>query len=414
MNILRHFIYKFSLPVRSFILLLFSLIISGHVMAASVNMGLGKAPIVNLGPDTSVCDGNFVVFNAGPGFSSYLWQDGSTSQTITAYNQGYYSVTVTDAIGDTAIDSVYLTVIPLPNDFTLGKDTVICTGFSVVLDAGPGFDIYLWQDGSITQSITVSEEGIYSVSVSGECGIAADSILLTEIPLPQVSLGMDRQLCQGASIVLDPGTQFVKYNWSTGDTTQTITVNTTGAYSVTITDTNSCMSHDAMVLVIQELPVVNLGEGMDMCDIKQWMLDAGSGVGLSSYLWQDGSVYQTYLVKDDGLYSVTVTNSCGTVTDSVVFEPCPDCILELPNAFSPNGDGSNDILYPVGGGYTRIDMIIYNRNGERVFETKELNEGWDGTFKGVLQPNEVYYYYLTGECLGGKVIKKKGDVTLLK
>jgi gliding motility-associated-like protein len=404
---------RFLLARRAGLMLIFLSFVS--VVSASVSeYAPGKGPIVDLGPDTSVCDGSFLVFNAGPGFTSYLWSTGAITQTITASVQGYYFVTVTDAIGDTAVDSVYLTVIPLPNDFTLGPDTVICTGFSVLLDAGPGFDIYLWQDGSITQTIVVSDAGIYSVSVSGECGIAADSILLTEIPLPAVSLGADRQLCTGQSVLLDPGSIYVDYLWNNGDTVQTQLVNTTGSYAVTVTDTNSCVGFDAMTLVVQDMPVVALGAGSDMCNLRQTMLDAGSGVGLSSYLWQDGSVYQTYLVKTDGLYSVTVTNSCGTVTGSVVFEPCPDCLIELPNAFSPNGDGNNDVLYPVGGGYTRINLIIYNRHGEKVYETNELYTGWDGTYKGELQPNEVYYYYLTGECLGGKVVKKKGDVTLLK
>jgi len=120
------------------------------------------------------------------------------------------------------------------------------------------------------------------------------------------------------------------------------------------------------------------------------------------------------MVKSDGLYAVTLTNSCGTVTDSVVFAPCPECVLDIPNAFSPNGDGNNDVLYPVGSGFTRVQLMIYNRNGERVFYTQEISAGWDGNYNGIPQPNEVYYYYLTGDCLGGVVVKKKGDVTLIR
>jgi gliding motility-associated-like protein len=394
-----------------FILLLSGIFVK-PVYSQSADMTRG--PIVELGQDTSCCSGDFVVFNAGPGFTSYHWSGGQTTQTITASVEGMYSVTVTTSTGDTASDSVYLHVIPPPSGFSLGPDTVICSGYTVFLDAGPDYSIYLWQDGSTTQTYTASDQGWYSVSVSGECGIASDSIYLTEIPLPIVSLGMNRQICTGDTLTLDPGSQWGSFQWNTGASSQTIRVFNTGVYSVTVTDTNSCINHVGVTVVVQTLPQVELGEGGDVCDITQTMLDAGSGAGVSTYLWQDGSHLQTFLMKDPGTYSVTVTNTCGSSSDSVTFVACPDCNLDLPNAFSPNGDGNNDILYPVGTGYISVELLIYNRDGQNVFTTKDLGAGWDGTFNGIAQPNEVYYYYLQGECMGGKVYKKKGDVTLIR
>jgi gliding motility-associated-like protein len=114
------------------------------------------------------------------------------------------------------------------------------------------------------------------------------------------------------------------------------------------------------------------------------------------------------------MYSVTVSNSCGSLSDSVYFPPCPDCIIDLPNAFSPNEDGMNDVLFILGSNFTRVQLTIYNRYGEKVFETRDATVGWDGTYNGKLQPNEVYYYYLNADCLNGQRIQKKGDITLLK
>jgi gliding motility-associated-like protein len=369
---------------------------------------------VNLGPDTSVCQGDFVVFNAGPGFISYVWQDGSTNQTITASTEGYYSVTVTDNTSCTAQDSVFLTVIPPPIDFSLGNDTVICSGFTVVLDAGAGYDFYMWQDGSTNQTFTASEGGLYSVSVSSLCGIATDSIVITEMPLPYVTLGPDSSVCTGVTVTIDPGGGFTTYLWQDSTTNQTFVATVAGTYMVTVTDGNGCQSHDGINITFQTMPVVNLGADGDLCDVPQIMLDAGSGTGFSQYSWQNGSIYQTYTVTEPGYYSVTVSNSCGGVSDSIYFAPCPECLIEVPNAFSPNGDGVNDILYVYGNGYTRMQLLIYNRHGELMFETKDPATGWDGYFNGVLQPVEVYYYYLNGDCLNDEHFKKKGDVTLLQ
>lgn len=114
-----------------------------------------------------------------------------------------------------------------------------------------------------------------------------------------------------------------------------------------------------------------------------------------------------------GTYMLTITNTCGEVSDTIVFAPCPGCIADLPSAFSPNGDGVNDLFHILGEGISDVSFLIYDRHGQKVFETTHPDIGWDGTFKGVLQENEVYYYYLSVTCFTGETIVKKGDVTLI-
>jgi gliding motility-associated-like protein len=320
---------------------------------------------------------------------------------------------VTDNNGCTAEDTVNLSILPLPEDFDIGDDTALCDGYSVLLDAGAGYDLYMWQDGATTQTYLAADSGIYSVSVSGACGIATDSIHLTLTPLPVFTVGADRNICSGENVLLDPGV-FSGYLWQDNSTGQTYTASSTGHYSVTVTDSNGCMADDAMFLIVQYMPTFDLGSGGDLCVTTKFLLDAGSGVGIQSYIWQDGSNLQTYMVTQEGTYSVTVSNSCGSVSDSVYFPPCPDCIIDIPNAFTPNGDGNNDELRIMGNGFTRVHLMIYNRYGEEVFETLDAGQGWNGEFNGKIQPNEVYYYYMDADCLNGQRIVKKGDITLLK
>lgn len=143
----------------------------------------------------------------------------------------------------------------------LGGAQSTCQGESITLDAGAGFDVYAWNNGESTQTITVSTTGTYTVTVTDSCGqIVADSALITINPNPTVDLGTDTEIDNGDSITLDAGAGFVSYIWSTGDSTQTITVSTSGTYSVTVTDANGCEGTGDIVISvtgINELTVAN-------------------------------------------------------------------------------------------------------------------------------------------------------------
>ena len=103
-----------------------------------------------------------------------------------------------------------------------------------------------------------------------------------------------------------------------------------------------------------------------------------------------------------------------TVTVVVIDPICEDPFLFIPNAFSPNGDGKNDIFHVRGTFIDEVYLAVYNRWGELIFETRSLDVGWNGTYEGELLPPDVFSYYLEVRCLGGAEIFKKGNVSLLK
>ena len=116
------------------------------------------------------------------------------------------------------------------------------------------------------------------------------------------------------------------------------------------------------------------------------------------------------------LYTLMVIDSFGCIGyDSMLLELKYNDTLFVPNLFSPNGDGHNDILYVrTFGEFESIHFRLYNRWGKMVFETFDENIGWDGNYKGILQPLEVYVYYLEANTLDGKKIQQKGDITLMR
>ena len=152
---------------------------------------------------------------------------------------------------------------------------------------------------------------------------------------------------------------------------------------------------------------------------------SGSPSGLISYQWfpETGLNAPTNLQTDaviyeDIIYTLSVSDGICTREDTVqikVYEIiCEDPYVFVPNAFSPNGDGNNDIMYVRGLYIEKVIFRIFDRWGELVFESNDVSMGWDGTFRGVLLQPDVYDYYLDVTCIGGLKSITKGNITLMR
>ncbi|RYD52904.1 MAG: T9SS type A sorting domain-containing protein [Sphingobacteriales bacterium] len=309
---------------------------SGCIGRDTIVVTVNARPTVNLGNDTTICSGNSVTLNAGNANASYLWSTGATTQTITASTSGSYSVRVTNATGCIGRDTVVLTVNPTPV-VNLGADTAICAGSSVTLNAGNAGASYLWSTGATTRTITASTSGSYSVRVTNTSGcIGRDTVVLTVTPQPTVSLGADTAVCIGSNITLDAGNAGALYLWSTGATTQTITVSTAGTYSVRVTNTTGCIGRDTIAITIAPLPTVRLGNDTTVCAGIGVVLNAGNAG--ASYSWSTGATTQTITATTSGNYSVRVTNATGcsaSDTVTVTVRPLPVAGAINVNSQSP-------------------------------------------------------------------------------
>ena len=274
-------------------------------------MTINALPIVDLGNDTAVCDGESYTFDAGL-FSTYLWNDASTNQTLLASTAGDYVVKVTDINGCADSDSVVLTINALPI-VDLGNDTAVCAGESLTFDAGL-FTTYLWNDASTNQTLLANTAGDYVVKVTDINGCAdSDSVVLTINALPIPDLGPDTEICEGGlGIIFDAGL-FDSYVWQPRlETTQQITTDSAGVYSVEVTDASGCIGVDTVELLVNPNPIVDLGPDRTICPGSSVQLDAGPG--FVNYVWNDATTNQTKDINDSnaGEYSVLVidANSC--------------------------------------------------------------------------------------------------------
>lgn len=292
---------------------------SGTSPATTVTANPLPAPTITPSGPTTFCAGGSVTLSAPAGFASYLWSTGATSQSITVSTTGSYSVTVTDAngcSGTSAPTSVTAgsAVVPL---ITPSGPTTFCAGGSVTLTASAGFASYLWSNGATTQSITVSASGSYTVTVSNAGGCngtsAATNVTVNPLPpTPVINASGPTTFCAGGSVTLSAPAGFVSYLWSTGATTQSINVGSSGSYSVTVTDSNGCSATSAPANVTVNAvpsPVVTASGPTTFCAGGQVTLSAPAG--FTSYLWSNGAATQSINVNASGSYSVTVTNSNG-------------------------------------------------------------------------------------------------------
>jgi len=251
---------------------------------------------------------NSVTLSTDGGMRAYRWSNGDTTRTITVTQSGTYTVTVTDGSGTTyTSDPISVSIINASVSINNGSDPAICSGRSAVLDAGIA-SLYAWSTGATASSISVNTPGTYSVTITDANGCtASDVAVVTAAPNPVINLN-DASFCSGQSATLDAGNAGAAYLWSTNETTQTITVSTTGNYYVTVTDASGCTASDVAAVTAHPLPVVNIRD-VSVCPGSHASLDAGNPG--SSYLWSTGETTQSIIISQAGAYSVTVTDIYG-------------------------------------------------------------------------------------------------------
>ncbi len=321
---------------------------------------------VSLGADTGLCIGDTIILDAGAQYASYAWSNFTGNQTLTVTLGNTYSVTVTDTNGCSTSDTVVIAANQLPL-VSLGPNLEYCEGSSLsqVLDAGNGYQQYTWMDGITTQFNTITEQDTLvwvEVIDFNQC-LNSDTLNVIENALPSVNIGGDDTICAGGSKSLNAGTgggSFTAYAWSTAQTTQSIGVNTTGDYSVTITDNNNCNAADTMSLLVNPLPQPNLGADTGFCDGNAFTITLDPGT-FDQYLWNNATTTPTQTINFPGYgtYAVTVTdlNGCSASDNLTIFQyPLPNPQLGNDTSYC-EGDVFNLVLTPGG-----FDQYLWSDN----------------------------------------------------
>lgn len=377
-------------------------------------------PAVDLGVDPGLCEGESLTLFAGNG-GTPLWNTGAQTASITVSTNGTYGVQVTDNFGCINSDSVALTFHPMPIVYL--ADTIACTSALIDYDAGNPGSSYLWSTGETTATVTVTGNSLalaVVVTTANNCVDSAQA-MVTFIPYPEVDLGPDTALCDEQQITLDAGNPGASYFWSTGSTegAETFTHNALAWVAV---HNGYCTTFDTVNVVFNPLPLRDL-EPFTVACLEEpphyTVLDANNPD--CSFLWNTGETTQTILGTAYQTYSVIVTTplDCSVEETIDLLEYCPSTIF-IPNSFTPNGDGVNDLFFPVGNNIASVRLTVFDRWGARIFDGKDGNAAWDGTMNGQVVQNGVYvwklnyrYFEDVQQSIIGPAMERMGHVTVV-
>jgi gliding motility-associated-like protein len=390
-----------------------------------------------------ICYGGFAeaiaLMPSGIAPFTYVWSNSQTTQTAYALSEGSYSVTVVDNIGCSGIGNT--SVMPAPSQLTatIEKTNVTCKGLSdgtatVHVDGGTQFASnmpysYLWTNASAsTDSVAtgLSPNISYNVVITDANGcILSKDVIVTE-PAKFLQAFMDTTIdvtCFGGNdgiiqVEVSGGTSPYDYSWSDGQNTPAAVQLVAGQYFVTVTDANNCSAIDTISIAQPtEIEIEYLTEEASCVDSYDGTIKitVTGGVGPYTYAWNTTNIETgtevTGLHTGDYVVSVTDDNQCVKEQDIYVSGSLEEC-LEIPSAFTPNGDGVNDTWFIKGIDlYPEANVEIFNRWGEKLFSTKGYANDWDGTYNGNPLPHASYVYILT---FSDRIAPKTGTVTIIR
>jgi gliding motility-associated-like protein len=370
-------------------------------------------PISGLGNDTIICGLASIPINAGNAAYTYVWNTGQTSPVIIASLPGDYIVTISNGYCDLT-DSLNITMVTIP---PVGNDTSICQNQVITLDAGNPGCTYLWSTGETSQTIQAPYSGTYWVMASAGNCIKIDSINIIYLPLPQFDLGLDTIICPSDTLQLNAGNNGQTFLWSSGTNNQFFDVTETGIYWAEAYS-GICNFKDTIKVEYYHQPY--LGIDTVLCSNNKFKLDLSFADPGGTYLWNTGATTSFLDVFHPGLYSVILTynNTCNLYDTIIVDAIEDDPPLFIPNSFTPNSDGLNDVFSPAGNYDNIVDfyMAIYNRWGQLVFETRNKNQAWDGIIDNETVQLGVYIYKIDyrSYCSPDKTLNQVGHVVVLR
>jgi gliding motility-associated-like protein len=396
----------------------------GASLSDTIEIFMPAVPLLSAGKDSSVCIGEKFGRLASSGFTTYQWKNTSNQQivsstnllSVTALASTQFAVMATTAVGCTRHDTLGLQVIAA-RPFDLGINKSICAGDTAIFLAPNYYATYSWNTGATSSSIQAWQAGKYLLTVTDTngCRTSDSSSIAAVWALPQPNLGTDKTVCTGSSILLNPG-NFAHYQWQDGSTQSTFNAFANGAYFVQVWDANNCSSHDTMRITAQlPLPASFLKATDSLCQYEKLTLQP-NGV-YKTYLWSTGSTQPAISIDKPGSYSLRVTNNndcAGADTIRVIQKTCMEGVY-IPTAFTPDNDGLNDLFRPmVFGIVIHYEFSVFNRFGERIFTTQQPMQGWDGTWKGAVQPANTYAWMCSYQLEGGTAKVEKGMVSLIR
>jgi gliding motility-associated-like protein len=410
----------------------------GNIQTATVSITSGALSASVTSTPASCLAGNgsaTVTPTGGASPYTYAWSpSGGTNAIASGLAAGNYSVIITDASGCTGTSAVTISSAGGPVVSLSGQTNILCNGMnngtaSVAAGGGTSPYTYSWSpSGGNSSAATGLSAGAYTATVTDATGCSStQTVTLTQPPAITSSISATPALCGSnngtATVAAAGGAGTFTYSWSPGgQTSAAVTGLGAGVYSAIVTDGNGCTQTETVAVTSTGGPTAVVSANVTITSGSSATLTASGG---GTYVWSNGSIDSVISVSPQvtTVYCVTVSNGLCTDTACVIvyIEPT-DCgysddQLFVPDAFSPNNDTKNDVLgiyFPNLSCIKDFRFIVYDRWGEKVFESTNVTATWDGTYKGMTMNSAVFVYYMKVTFINGNETVRKGNVSLIR
>lgn len=420
-----------------------------HVDTFKISFPNGVLPTLEIEPACKG-DGNGKAFAYSPPYDTlgytFIWRNAenqvlSTSDTLHSVPSGSYTLQISSAHCDTILELV------IPEEeyhVSFNADSIICEGGRVEFQntSNSHFTQFHWTFGDNAGSSlpvpshSYDQAGKYEISLTGIGEVCQDTARQFIVVDPQMEahfVADKDSICIGQSIMLThemDGATVTDLNWQLGDEYYLSTLKGSlrhayehpGIIPITLSSQFRVCPASSFTdtVFVFDLPKVDLGSDTSLClnGAPIILKNRLPSSNLQRFLWNTGDTTETLQIVLPGSYSLQVSETPIGCSNTETIEVRKGCLLDIPNAFSPNGDGENDYFFPrrpLSKDITRFRMQILNRWGKVVFETNSINgRGWDGRFNNQEQPTGVYVYHITVEIQHEGTERYQGNVTLIR
>ena len=391
----------------------------------SVVVSVQEPPVLTLlsPPEILLCEGASVVLETA-GTGDFSWSNGMTGSSITISETGIYTVTLSNDCGSDSKTIVVSDGGSLPTaDIIVNGSTSICPGESTVLTAVTDDD-FLWGDGSAEATFEVFSPGTYTLLATNQCGSTTVEIEITLVSVPLVTISDGATtICHGEPVLLR-AVSSLPVQWSTGSTNKNIEVDNAGEYYVSVS--NACGTDTAFVDVLSGNP---LADFTIVPDTGSAPLDAyftNHSSNADSFNWYVNDQFAgddeqfDYTFYKPGNYEITLvaSDSVGctdSYTQELPVKGCEEALVYIPNSFTPNGDGVNDLFKFTTGCVAHFELNIFNRYGMLVYSAQKGDAFWDGSDgTGYYVSDGVYLYTFRYTGFDGMNKDLKGTITVFR
>jgi gliding motility-associated-like protein len=361
----------------------------------------------------------------GSGTYTYSWSpSGGTGPVASNLSPGLYTCTITDAGGCSKTDTatVFNSGSRPVASMTPAGPQAICSGTTVTFTASGG-GTYSWNTGVSTSSITVGTAGTYKVVVANSCGKDSVTNVVTILPLPVAAISGPSTFCTGDSVMLT-ATGGSTYTWNGGIVASSIYAGTAGTYTVVAANTcgTSTTTYTETANSVTALYLADSTSGYAPFHV---IFTNSSSPNASTWAWNFGDGTSgtgpnpTHTYGAPGVYtavlSVTDPQGCTSTYSMIIRVNDLPSFVSVPNVFTPNGDGSNDIFVVKSQGLEDFEIKIYDRWGILLSDFTNPQQGWDGRTKGgVAVTDGTYFFIMNAKGFDGKSYQQNGFLTLLR